>query len=30
MYTEFLAGGCCVSVVTVENYTLYKIDYREE
>ncbi|HMR98871.1 MAG TPA: glycosyltransferase family 39 protein [Anaerolineales bacterium] len=30
MYTEFLAGGCCVSVVTVENYTLYKINYREE
>lgn len=30
MYTEFLAGGCCVPVVTVENYTLYKINHREE
>lgn len=30
MYAEFLAGGCCVSVVTVENYTLYKINPREE
>lgn len=30
MYAEFLAGGCCVSVVTVENYILYKINPREE
>ncbi|MCC6568806.1 MAG: glycosyltransferase family 39 protein [Anaerolineales bacterium] len=30
MYTEFLAEGCCTSVVTIENYTLYKINSREE
>lgn len=30
MYAEFLAGGCCVSVITIENYTLYKINPREE